>query len=859
MRGITACAILVPLAVASLASVAQGTLRPVPDPYPEIDAAMSAATSGSDTVTVSDVALDHGGRYLPFLLNKSVPVINTSGQEIVIDAADTASYAVGITASGARVEGFTIRGGDDYGVYMTGGRLQDCTVELGSGSFNHGVYAGGTCTIDHCSVDIQDASTSYTGIRQESGSPTITHTTVDVAQGTGISVGNLGSSTEGELSDCEVTVGKGIGMSAASGTLTIQDNVITLTDANADNNVGLALGAYGDELTTTVQDCLIKGVQDGVGVGLTDDTPVLQRVTIDGFRIGVQDWYPTIKNEVWQCIASNQYVNGAGFYNVKTYFCIADSSSGLPYYFTSDSLSVTEDPLYCDRSNGEYTLRVDSYGNPENNDSGGRIGAFGVACMYGTLARDSEYAGNGSLAFPGDLIIPVGRGLTLGAGTTVNVAANSDRESGGTLSTDTEMLVNGTLTLNGASGSEITFQSDATSPDDDDWVGILGVGDSCYVDASHVTVKDGWYGIYLSHPGGTIKGASITDCTTSHNHSTGITVKAGTVSQSLTIQDNTVGAVGITGIWLDVPSATVSRNTVQCDSSGADGFYLASGSITLEDNTISGGSNGYGVEIYSGNATLDGNSISDAKYGVYMRGGSIDVGLASDSNSGNTIAGNTRGVESLCVGAGTCPTCSGFSASLRYNLITSNYNGLVTEKRASKVDAGTSSDHGHNFVYGNTQYCVWNRSACDTLMAVGNYLGECADPPLPPLPSVCWAGDVNVSSPSCTGPSAFGAGINEVTGGRPVRLLGATPNPLTQSTQIRFEIQGNPVDVGLQIYDVAGRQVRAVEAGQLAAGPHLIRWDGRNDRGSPVGAGVYFMRVITSRGDHDTIKALVLR
>jgi hypothetical protein len=47
---------------------------------------------------------------------------------------------------------------------------------------------------------------------------------------------------------------------------------------------------------------------------------------------------------------------------------------------------VVQDPLYCGLAGDEqYTLRVESYGNPANN-GGHEIGAFPVGCIFGTLA-----------------------------------------------------------------------------------------------------------------------------------------------------------------------------------------------------------------------------------------------------------------------------------------------------------------------------------------------------------------------------------------------------------------------------------------------------------------------------------------
>jgi len=81
----------------------------------------------------------------------------------------------------------------------------------------------------------------------------------------------------------------------------------------------------------------------------------------------------------------------------------------------------------------------------------------------------------------------------------------------------------------------------------------------------------------------------------------------------------------------------------------------------------------------------------------------------------------------------------------------------------------------------------------------------------------------------------------------PERALAvASPNPFEGSTVIRFAL---PADgrARLLLFDSAGRRLRTLADGDLAAGPHVVRWDGRDDRGSPVASGVYFAR-LESRG-----------
>lgn len=80
----------------------------------------------------------------------------------------------------------------------------------------------------------------------------------------------------------------------------------------------------------------------------------------------------------------------------------------------------------------------------------------------------------------------------------------------------------------------------------------------------------------------------------------------------------------------------------------------------------------------------------------------------------------------------------------------------------------------------------------------------------------------------------------------PARLtqLGNTPNPFNPTTVIRFSVPSGPNRAyDLKIYDVAGRLVRSLAAGQIGSGVHQETWDGRSDQGGFVGSGIYLYRV----------------
>ncbi|NOT34626.1 MAG: S8 family serine peptidase [Candidatus Eisenbacteria bacterium] len=73
-------------------------------------------------------------------------------------------------------------------------------------------------------------------------------------------------------------------------------------------------------------------------------------------------------------------------------------------------------------------------------------------------------------------------------------------------------------------------------------------------------------------------------------------------------------------------------------------------------------------------------------------------------------------------------------------------------------------------------------------------------------------------------------------------LATGRPNPFVDVTTLRFGL-AKPGFATLELFDTQGRRVRTLTNGSLAAGQHSATWDGRDDRGSKLGAGVYLVRL----------------
>jgi glucose/arabinose dehydrogenase len=75
------------------------------------------------------------------------------------------------------------------------------------------------------------------------------------------------------------------------------------------------------------------------------------------------------------------------------------------------------------------------------------------------------------------------------------------------------------------------------------------------------------------------------------------------------------------------------------------------------------------------------------------------------------------------------------------------------------------------------------------------------------------------------------------------RLRVAGPMPFRSQLQLALDVPRGGRSVRLEVFDVLGRRIRHLVDGTLSAGAHPVNWDGRNDHGISVGAGIYFVRL----------------
>ncbi|MBD3163476.1 MAG: hypothetical protein GF328_15340 [Candidatus Latescibacteria bacterium] len=103
------------------------------------------------------------------------------------------------------------------------------------------------------------------------------------------------------------------------------------------------------------------------------------------------------------------------------------------------------------------------------------------------------------------------------------------------------------------------------------------------------------------------------------------------------------------------------------------------------------------------------------------------------------------------------------------------------------------------------------------------------------------------------------AGIEEdgpVAGIR-LALHAGSPNPFRDATALRYSI-GRRTPVRLAVYDLLGREVRTLVDGPARPGTRTVVWNGTDDAGRPLPAGIY-VTVLEAEGTRRTGKVTLLR
>ncbi len=88
-------------------------------------------------------------------------------------------------------------------------------------------------------------------------------------------------------------------------------------------------------------------------------------------------------------------------------------------------------------------------------------------------------------------------------------------------------------------------------------------------------------------------------------------------------------------------------------------------------------------------------------------------------------------------------------------------------------------------------------------------------------------------------------------------LLQNYPNPFNPATKIGFFIKNTGM-VSIEIFDIAGRQIKTFDIGSKSPGMYEVTWDGRTDKGIAAAGGIYFCK-LRSAGMTDIKKMILMK
>ncbi len=76
-------------------------------------------------------------------------------------------------------------------------------------------------------------------------------------------------------------------------------------------------------------------------------------------------------------------------------------------------------------------------------------------------------------------------------------------------------------------------------------------------------------------------------------------------------------------------------------------------------------------------------------------------------------------------------------------------------------------------------------------------------------------------------------------------LVRAYPNPFNPVVNLDIQLNASG-RLSVEIFDITGRRVRRLHNLPIAAGHHVLQWNGQDDRGEPVSSGFYILKIVWS-------------
>jgi hypothetical protein len=412
--------------------------------------------------------------------------------------------------------------------------------------------------------------------------------------------------------------------------------------------------------------------------------------------------------------------------------------------------------------------------------------------VEGTLPGNETWSG--AIVLTGDVIVPLGTTLTIDPGATLQVQPLADNSRGGVDLSRIELIVEGTLDLDGTGASPVTFTSDRTpTPVAGDWYGIR-LTDTA---DSTVTIHDlvveygvrGIWGYAGSHH-------DVLDCTVRDMADDGIYMLFGNSPRDggdpgISIVGNTVertgsndrgillDRVGTLASWNDAVHVLDENTTTDTGNVGIEATVGNCQRVELTNNIVTDASTGiYGVAStstsYDNHTEITGNQVfSPGGWGIYQysgRTGRID---------GNTVTGGTSGIRTY---------------SVREGWITRNtVSGGTTTGISSTSSGGNSNMHVHRNSISDYGGDGLHASSLSSLVALYNTISNSGGDALD-LSTLNTASVPHVHWNNIQGSTAYDARIHTTIGADVRRNYWS-------GTNAEMVAEGYPAEIS-EIYDI---------------------------------------------------------
>ncbi|MDD5528913.1 MAG: FlgD immunoglobulin-like domain containing protein [bacterium] len=167
--------------------------------------------------------------------------------------------------------------------------------------------------------------------------------------------------------------------------------------------------------------------------------------------------------------------------------------------------------------------------------------------------------------------------------------------------------------------------------------------------------------------------------------------------------------------------------------------------------------------------------------------------------------------------------------SMLYDVVRSmlpSYSGTT-----KNLAVGASTDVTQSFTIGGS----WNASNCNVVVWYQKTSGKGIQ--------VCQGAKKSITSIAA-----------EENSNKNTFTVKISPNPFTSNANVCYSIEKKE-NVQVGIYDIAGKLVKQLVNGEQDAGSHTAYWDGKNDLGNKIGAGIYFC--VVNSGSHKNVSKIM--